>query len=133
MAAAILSFVSIAIFASMRMGARMHDMARMTTDASHLLQDEAERLRLLNWGAMTALQQQGEQAVSSGRARNPRNRRIDLFREVAGHPQFSDVKEITLTARWRSVDGTSNSRSVVFHYARGGVHDHYFGTTLQDE
>jgi Tfp pilus assembly protein PilV len=98
--------------------------ARQLDAASQLMQTELERLRLLNWSQLQALQESGrtDVAVPSGGdfARFTCERRIHDLRD--------GMKEITLVASWGGLDGRAHSARLVTRYSRSGLNDYFYTT-----
>ncbi len=98
--------------------------ARQLDAASQLMQTELERLRLLNWSQLDALQQSRATAVpvpSGGDfARFTCEREIRDLRD--------GMKEITLIASWGGLDGRAHSARLVTRYSRSGLNDYFYTT-----
>ena len=98
--------------------------ARQLDAASQVMQSELERLRLLNWSQLQALQTSGQTTVdppSGGDfARFTCQRQIRDLRE--------GLKEITVTASWGGLDGRAHSARLITRYSRAGFNDYFYTT-----
>ena len=98
--------------------------ARQLDTASQLMQTELERLRLLNWSQLQALQDSGRNAVAAPAggdfARFTCERQIRDLRD--------GMKEITLVASWVGIDGRAHSARLVPRYSRSGLNDSFYTT-----
>ncbi len=96
--------------------------ARQLDTASQVMQTELERLRLLNWSQLQALQDSGRTDVhppSGGDfARFTCERQIRDLRE--------GMKEINLIASWGGLDGRAHTARLVTRYARNGLNDYFY-------
>lgn len=105
------------------------ELARTTSVATQVMQSEAERLRLMNWSAISALPNESDvdlsTAISSGTLLFGRLR---MVRTVADVPDYSNMKEIHLVAKWTTSNGRSHERSMMLRYSKGGLHDYYYGS-----
>lgn len=98
--------------------------ARQLDAASQLMQTELERLRLLNWAQLDALQRSRATAVpvpdGGDYARFTCEREIRDLRE--------GMKEITLVASWGGLDGRAHTARLVTRYSRSGLNDYFYTT-----
>lgn len=98
--------------------------ARQLDTASQVMQTELERLRLLNWTQLGALQQSGATSVpvptGGDFARFTCEREIRDLRE--------GMKEITLIASWGGLDGRAHTARLVTRYSRSGLNDYFYTT-----
>lgn len=98
--------------------------ARQLDTASQVMQTELERLRLLNWSQLDALQQSGATSVpvptGGDFARFTCERQIRDLRE--------GMKEITLIASWGGLDGRAHTARLVTRYSRSGLNDYFYTT-----
>lgn len=126
-AATILGLALAAAAVGLQIGLRSLDTARISTGASQMLQNEAERLRLLSWEQISALPAEAAVDIDSmlSEGRTP-GQNFTVVRQVADVAGLSGMKEITITAQWTGLGGQTHRRSTVIHYARGGVHDYYY-------
>ena len=114
---------------TLQIGMRNLELARTSTAAAQVLQNEAERLRLLNWSGVLALPGSENLNVPAAFAGNalPAGR-ITFSRTVSDVANFNDMKEILLRATWTSIDGQTHERVFRLRYAKGGIHDYYYGS-----
>ncbi len=119
-AAAVLALgITGAITVSQR-GLQAVDTARNLTAASQVMQSEMERLRLMSWAQLQALQDSGttDVPVEVPRGRYTCTRRIlDLK---------ADMKEITLTASWQGYDGRPHTARLITRYGKTGLNDYFY-------
>lgn len=128
-AAAVMGMGVASAFVTVQVGLNNLDNARVTALVAQVLQDEAERVRLLNWSAIDALPEtaaislppQFENSIVG-------NGRLTLERVVTPVPGYADSREIELTASWKSISGTDHTRKLFLRYSRGGLYDYYYGT-----
>lgn len=123
----ILGLVFASISTAIQLSLRTQDDARMVSYASHILQDEAERMRLLNWGAVSQLPETQTVPIHNSFNVSEHAQRIQLVRgveAVSGHP---NLRQIQLTASWQDLRGRDLSRTIIFRYAQNGLYDHYYG------
>ncbi len=99
------------------------DTARNISTASALLQTEVEKERLLSWDKISDARYQP--TLDAAYLRNPDIAgRFSLSRTVVEVPGHSaQMVQVTLTARWRSYDGRSLSRSFTTYFTQGGLYD----------
>jgi prepilin-type N-terminal cleavage/methylation domain-containing protein len=134
-AAALMGFGLAGAAICLQVGLRNLDVARNTTLVTQVLQDEAERLRLENWTAISALPAQAAildpapaHLAGTRFAEMAQAGRISVTRSVENVPGFADMKEIVLRAVWTDLGG-SHERIIRLRYAKGGVNDYYYGTS----
>lgn len=128
-AAAVIGLGVTSAFVTVQLGLSNLDNARMTTLVSQILQDEAERIRLQNWSAITAmpstatvpLPAQFENSIAG-------NGRLTLERNVSAVAGNSDSRVIEIVCNWKGISGTSHTRKLFLRYARGGLYDYYYGS-----
>lgn len=115
---------------AIQIGLRNLETARTSTAASQVLQNEAERLRLLNWVGVSALPASDTISVPAGFSHESlQNGRVAFTRTVSDVSGFTNMKEIVLRARWTSVNGQAHERIFRMRYAKGGLHDYYYGSS----
>lgn len=133
MAAFVLLFaISSALFV-MQAGFRALDLARTTTVVSQLLQSEIETVRLMNWGDVSKMEPETPVQIAwahDGSLKLPRE--LDLTRTVTLVPAGGEeaavepnVRQITVTATWRTTDGRTHTRSTSTQYGKNGLNDYY--------
>lgn len=115
---------------AIQMGMRNLELARVSTAASQVLQNEAERLRLLNWAAITALPATEDLTVPTAFDHESLFKgRVDFTRSVTDVTGFSNMKEIVLRASWTAINGQAHERVFRMRYSKGGLHDYYYGSS----
>lgn len=113
----------------LQLGMRDLDTARTSTAVSQVMQNEAERLRMLNWTQISALPVSANvDLASTFSGDSALSGRMTLTRTVSDVTGFSNMKEIVLQANWTGVDGKSHTRVYRMRYARGGLHDYYYSS-----
>lgn len=122
-ASVVLIFGIVSAISAMQAGLKAMDRARNVSLATQLLQSEMERLRLKSWTQLEALQNAGSTATftadtNAGSAAS----RFTCTRTIANAK--SDMKEITLSAEWRSYDGRPQTARLVTRYAKNGLNDY---------
>lgn len=119
-AAAVLAFGIVSVVTVSQRGLQALDTARNLTAASQLMQSEMERLRLMSWAQLQALQDSGETTVAleGGGGRYTCTREI---RDVK-----TGMKEITLVATWRGYDGRPHTARLITRYGRTGLNDYFY-------
>lgn len=123
-ASTVLIFGIVTAVATTQRGLQALDTARNLTAASQLMQSEMERIRLLGWTQLQALQQSGDTAVAidaaAGTARFACSRIITDVK--------TDMKQITLTATWRGYDGREHTARLITRYGKSGLNDYFYTT-----
>jgi Tfp pilus assembly protein PilV len=118
---------------ALQTGFKQIDVARGDTLAAQIMQSEIERLRLLSWTAITALD--GEQKVDLSTMFTSNAAIVSKYTVVrtvkADDARPSDVRNITLTVTWSSYDGRSHSRTFTTIYAKNGLYDYYYTLAKQ--
>ncbi len=119
-AAAVLALGIAGVVTVSQSGLQALDTARHLSSASQLMQSEMERIRLMSWAGLQALQDSGDTAVSlpATSARYTCARVITDIRP--------GMKEITLTATWKGYDGRSHTARLVTRYGRTGLNDYFY-------
>lgn len=96
------------------------DTARNLEIAGNILQFEMEKERLMTWAAVNNASY--VPAIDTSFSRNPAiGGRFTLSRTIST-VHTGQVVQITLTARWRSYDGRSLTRSYTTYYTQGGLY-----------
>jgi Tfp pilus assembly protein PilV len=123
-ASTVLIFGIVTAVTTSQRGLQALDTARNLTAASQAMQSEMERIRLLSWTQLQALQQSGSTEVStegaSGAARLTCTRAITDIK--------TDMKQITLTAVWRGYDGREHTARLITRYGKSGLNDYFYTT-----
>jgi prepilin-type N-terminal cleavage/methylation domain-containing protein len=101
-------------------GLQALDTARNLTAASQVMQSEMERIRLMSWAQLQNLQDSGqnEVPVEGGHGRYVCTREI---RDVK-----ANMKEITLLAAWKGLDGRPHSARLITRYGKTGLNDYFY-------
>jgi Tfp pilus assembly protein PilV len=123
-AAVVLIFAIVSAVTTSQRGLQAIDTARNLTAASQLMQSEMERLRVLNWTQLDALQQSGATAVTGETAAGLA--RITCTRAITDLK--TDMKQITLTTAWRGYDGREHTARLITRYGRSGLNDYFYTT-----
>jgi prepilin-type N-terminal cleavage/methylation domain-containing protein len=101
-------------------GLQALDTARHLTAASQAMQSEMERVRLMSWAQLQALQDSGVDTVTveGGQGRYTCTREI---RDVK-----TNMKEIILLASWKGLDGRPHTARLITRYGRTGLNDYFY-------
>lgn len=119
-AAAILALGLAGVITTSQQGIQALDTARRLSAASQLMQSEMERLRLMSWAQLQALQDSGQTAVALERAAD----RYSCQREI--RDVKVNMKEITLVAQWKGFDGRPHTARLITRYGRTGLNDYFY-------
>jgi hypothetical protein len=106
----------------MQAGLQAMDRARNLALATQLLQSEMEQLRIKSWTQLEALQTAGATASFTPDVDGAAAARFRCSRGIA--TLKTDMKEITLTAEWRSYDGRPQTTRLITRYAKNGLNDY---------
>lgn len=131
MAGVVMAFAVTTALVCIQIGMRDLDVARTGTAVSQVLQNEMERLRLKDWSSIAALP--ASEALDVGTAFSSDSvlkGRVTIVRTVGDVTGFTDMKEIVVTARWTSMDGTARSRVYRMRYAKKGLYDYYYSSNV---
>ena len=121
-AATVLVFGIVTALSVLQRGNQAFDHARNLALASQLMQGEMERLRLMSWAQLDALQQSGNTAVElDAGAVGARFRCTRVIADVK-----TNMKEITLTATWNGYDGRPHTAKLITRYGRTGLNDYFY-------
>ncbi len=129
-ATAVMALALGASVVGIQIGSNNLDAARTSTAVAQALQSEAERVRMLNWEALTALPAEARvdltgavpsDAIASGR--------VAVTRTISDVTGFANMKEIRLRAAWTSLNGQARERVFRLRYAKGGLHDYYYSAS----
>ncbi len=123
-ASTVLVFGIVTAITTSQRGLQALDTARNLTAASQVMQSEMERIRLLNWAQLGALQQSGATDVPAETAAGLA--RITCTRDIADLK--TDMKQITLTAVWRGYDGRDHTARLITRYGKSGLNDYFYTT-----
>ena len=131
MAGVVLAFGITTALVCIQIGMRDLDVARTGTAVSQALQNEMERLRLKDWASIAALPASETLDVDAGfSSASVLKGRVTIVRSVSDVTGFADMKEIAVTARWTSIDGTARSRVYRMRYAKKGLYDYYYSSNV---
>ena len=102
------------------------DTARNLEIAGNILQCEMEKERLFTWAKAGDTTYQP--VIDASFTRNPAIAgRFTLSRALTTLAAHSgQIVQITLTARWRSYDGHTLSRSYTTYYTQGGLYEYLY-------
>lgn len=119
----------------MQAGFKSVDVARDNTLASQILQSEMERLRLMAWdnpgtAARDSIRELPESETVSLGSMFTTNaalaNRFQVTRTVTpDSARPDDIRYITISVTWRTLDGRSQTRSFRSMYAKNGLYDYY--------
>jgi prepilin-type N-terminal cleavage/methylation domain-containing protein len=101
-------------------GLQALDTARNLAAASQLMQSEMERVRLMSWAQMQALQDSGQTEVALENAPG----RYTCVREI--RDLKTGMKEITLVATWKGYDGRPHTARLITRYGKTGLNDYFY-------
>lgn len=118
--ATILALGIVGVVTVSQSGLQAFDTARNLTAASQLMQSEMERVRLMSWAQLQALQDSGERAVALDGAPG----RYACTREI--RDVKTNMKEIVLIATWKGYDGRPHTARLVTRYGRTGLNDYFY-------
>lgn len=119
-AAAILALGIVGVITTSQQGLQALDSARRLSAASQLMQSEMERLRLMSWTQLQALQDSGQTTVALERTAD----RYSCRREI--RDLKVNMKEITLVADWKGFDGRPHTARLITRYGRTGLNDYFY-------
>jgi hypothetical protein len=109
---------------TLQRGFQAVDTARNYTFASQVMQSEMERLRLKSWAQLQALQDGSDTGVTVTGVRGIAAETFSCTRTIAD--VRTDMKEITLVASWRGIDGRSHSARYITRYGKTGLYDYFY-------
>ncbi len=124
----VLAFGITTSLVAMQMGFRNIDLARGTTIAAQIIQSEMERLRMMSYTTISALpsSQTFDGATYFSSASQIANK-FSITRTVTDDATYgSDVKNITVSVTWNTIDGRPHTRRFTALYARNGLYDYYY-------
>jgi len=123
-ASLVLIFGLVTAVATSQRGLQALDTARNLTAATQLMQSEMERVRLLSWSQLQALQETGGPAVTPDSGAG--DGRFACTREITDVK--TGMKQITLTAVWRGYDGRPHTAHLITRYGKSGLNDYFYTT-----
>jgi Tfp pilus assembly protein PilV len=118
-ASTVLIFGIVSAITVSQRGLQALDTARNLTAASSLMQNEMERVRLLNWAQLEALQSSGDTTVA-----HADSARFACTREIADVK--TGMKEIRLVTTWRGYDGRPHTARLITRYGKNGLNDYFY-------
>lgn len=118
-ASTVLVFGIVSAITVSQRGLQALDTARNLTAASSLMQNEMERVRLLNWAQLETLQSSGDTTVA-----HADSARFACTREIADVK--TGMKEIRLVTTWRGYDGRPHTARLITRYGRNGLNDYFY-------
>ncbi len=124
MAAAVLALGITTAITTLQRGLRSIDTARHTTYASQVMQSEMERLRLKSWAQIQALQDSSDSIVPAPGLAGVAAASFACTRTI--QDLRADMKEITLVATWRGIDGQAHSVRTMTRYGKSGLYDYFY-------
>ena len=117
-------------------GFKALDTARKTTLAAQIIQSEMERIRMLSWTRVSALDSGVEIDLSEIFPKNTAleekifNQMDDTFSAIRTiTPLVSSpngLMEITVTVTWKGIDGVTHNRSTSTRYTQNGLYNYYY-------
>jgi type II secretory pathway pseudopilin PulG len=134
MAAFVLVFAISSALLVMQAGFRAVDLARSTTAVSQVLQSEIETVRLMSWGDVSKMTPDRPVRIArayDGSLKLPMDlsltRTVRLVPTPGGEAGATepDVREITVSASWKTIDGRTQTRSTSTQYGKNGLSDYY--------
>jgi prepilin-type N-terminal cleavage/methylation domain-containing protein len=120
-AATILALGVAGVITVSQSGLQAVDTARNLSAASQLMQSEMERVRLMSWAQLQALQDSGQTAVALDGAAPGRYTCSRVIRDVK-----TGMKEITLVATWKGYDGRPHTARLITRYGQTGLNDYFY-------
>jgi hypothetical protein len=128
MATMVMAFGIATAIIALQSGFKTLDVARGTTLASQILQSEMERIRLMSWGEVNALNKKEIVDLSKVFIADPavanRFELVRVIEDVSG--MEGEMVQISLIVGWKSVDGRPLSRTFQTVYAKNGLYDYYY-------
>jgi type II secretory pathway pseudopilin PulG len=129
MAAAIMALALVSSITVMQRAFNALDTARAITYATQIMQNEMEKMRLLNWATVSAYPTTATTVTIDSAFTNTSigSRFIGMTRAVETiHTNTNGgMRKITLTVSWKTVDGRTLTRSFVTYYGQNGLYDYF--------
>jgi type II secretory pathway pseudopilin PulG len=129
MAAAIMALALVSSITVMQRAFNALDTARAVTYATQIMQNEMEKMRLLNWTAVSAYPTTATAVTidSAFAGTSIGSRFLGMTRTVETiHSNTNGgMRKITLTVSWKTVDGRTLSRSFTTYYGQNGLYDYF--------
>lgn len=120
----VVAFVLSSSIAAMMRAYPALDSARNVTIAGQMMQDELERLRLMDWTTLGTVPNGAATIDSSFTAHHAIGTRFQMERTIDSIS--SKMRRIKLTVSWTGYDGRNLSRSYEARYAKDGIYDFYY-------
>ncbi len=119
-AATVLLFCLVGVITVSQRGLQALDSARHLAAASQLMQSEMERVRLMSWAQLQALQDSGATDVPL----DGHPERYACRREI--RDLRPNMKEITLVSTWKGYDGREHTARLITRYGKVGLNDYFY-------
>jgi Tfp pilus assembly protein PilV len=113
---------------AMQAGFKHLDLARGTTLASQIIQSEMERIRLMSWSGVTALDGTANVDVSTTFSTSSKVAgKFTVTRTVtADGARPTEARKIVIAVTWNGYDGRAHNRSFESTYVKNGLYDYYY-------
>jgi Tfp pilus assembly protein PilV len=115
---------------AMQAAFKQMDLARGTTIAAQILQSEMERLRMMSWTSLSALETAYPTQTYDGATNFTTNSAVvgkySVTRTIADDAANSEIKDINVAVTWSTYDGRSHTRAFSAIYAKNGLYDYYY-------
>ena len=129
MAAAIMALALVSSITVMQRAFNALDTARAITYATQIMQNEMEKMRLMNWATVSAYPTTATAVTidSAFTGTSIGSRFLGMTRAVETiHTNTNGgMRKITLTVSWKTVDGRTLTRSFVTYYGQNGLYDYF--------
>ena len=127
MAAGVVALVLVTTLTTLQAGfANLHG-ARSATLAGQILQGEIERLRMRDWNTVSAYEASTTLELAGQFASDPLTAgKFTLTRTV--ETVRADLRKISFSAAWVTLDGRRLSRTLMTYYGRNGMSDSYYNS-----
>lgn len=119
--------LAVAVIA-LQISLRDHDLARTNTAITQILQNEVERLRMLEWEDLSDPDKTApnvDAMKSNGRLPG---RDFLITTTIINLPSPPAIKEMEIQARWTGTSGTTHTRKAIIHYAKDGLYETLYKT-----
>lgn len=124
LASFVLVVAIIGALTTLQRGFQAVDSARSYNYASQVMQTELERLRLYSWTQLQALQDSGNNVVTTAPVAGATSPGFSCVRSI--RDLRTGMKEITLTATWSGHDGRSHNARFITRYSQSGLYDYFY-------
>lgn len=134
MATFVMAFGIATSIIAMQTGFRQMDLARTSSIAEQIIQNEMERLRMMSWTGITTPTPTGPFGSADIKLTTyfSNNATIStIFKgttTVAYDPSSAanDIVDMTVSVTWTTFDGRSHTRSYTSIYCKNGLYDYYY-------